>query len=195
MTTADKPDTVGSCSNTVTTSDTPNGPQPPQNHRPAPEPPTAPRTAASGQHSPHDEAATPAAPVTELRAATAKLRALAAGLPTEHWGDRPWHTEECSDTDGTSPCPCIVAQGEYQEFDQPQIPPVQYVADAETPAHAAYIAAMHPGVAILLAKWLDLEADVIAARTAEDGSGEHAVDLAGDHALALARLIHGEEAR
>ncbi|WP_170313992.1 hypothetical protein [Streptomyces filamentosus] len=35
-----------------------------------------------------------------------------------------------------------------------QDPPVQYVADAETPEHAAYIALMHPGVSHALADLL-----------------------------------------
>ncbi|GAA0501012.1 hypothetical protein [Streptomyces olivaceiscleroticus] len=91
----------------------------------------------------------------ELRAAATKLRKLVADLPATGWGDRPWHAEECSDTDNFESCACIVAQGEYREFDQPQDPPIQYVADAETVEHANYIATMHPGVSSMLADWLD----------------------------------------
>jgi hypothetical protein len=83
-------------------------------------------------------------PGNKIRTAATTLRKLINEVPNEHWGDRPWHTEECSDTDDMSPCPCIVAQGERREFDQPQIPPIQYIADAETPELAAYIAAMGP---------------------------------------------------
>jgi hypothetical protein len=43
-----------------------------------------------------------------------------------------------------------------------------------------------------LAAWLDLEADVITARTAEDGHSDYAVDITGDHALAVADSILGE---
>lgn len=93
-------------------------------------------------------------PADELRTAADKVRKLIAAAPSEHWGNRPWHVEECSDTDTMEACPCIVAQGEYRDFDQPQDPPVQYVADAETPEFAAYIAAMHPGVGAALADWL-----------------------------------------
>lgn len=60
------------------------------------------------------------------------------------------------------------------------------------PWNAEYIALMQPAVGAALANWLNLEADVIEARTIEDGSDEFAVDLGGDHALIVARLINGE---
>lgn len=82
----------------------------------------------------------------EINTAADKLDELIDAVPRKDWGDRSWHVEECSDADTMKFCPCIVAQGEYREFNQPQNPPVQYVADAETPEHAAYIAAMDPGV-------------------------------------------------
>ncbi|WP_319052650.1 hypothetical protein [Streptomyces europaeiscabiei] len=93
-------------------------------------------------------------PADELRTAADKIRKLVAAIPNEDWGDRPWHAEECSDTELDS-CPCIVAQGERREFDQPQDPPIQYVADAEDPDFAAYIAAMGPPVARSLAAIFD----------------------------------------
>lgn len=96
-------------------------------------------------------------PAEELRAAADKLRRLIAAVPSEHWGDRPWHAEECSDSERNS-CPCIVAQGERRDFDQPQIPPIQYVADAETSELAAYIAAVGPPVGLAVAEWLDTAA-------------------------------------
>lgn len=100
-------------------------------------------------------------PADQLRAAAERLRDLREALPTEHWGDRPWQAEECSNTDDAppSPCPCIVSQGEYRDFDQPQDPPIQYIADAETPEFAAWIATMHPGVGEPLARLLDEIAD------------------------------------
>jgi len=119
----------------------------------------------------------------ELRTAAQRLRKLTGALPANDWGNRPWHAEECSDTDDMSSCPCIVAQGEYREFDQPQIPLIQYVADAETPEFAAYIAAMHPGVGLLLAEWLD-------------SAAEDAEQIGPDpHAVATARAINGGEPR
>jgi hypothetical protein len=122
-------------------------------------------------------------PADELRAAADRIRKLIEAVPSKHWGDRPWHAEECSDTDDMSPCPCIVAQGEYRDFDQPQTPPVQYVADAETPEHAAYIAAMHPGVGGALADWLDSWTGV---ELREDA----ALPEDARHALAVARAIN-----
>ncbi|MFC7794641.1 hypothetical protein [Streptomyces cinereoruber] len=120
-------------------------------------------------------------PADELRAAARKLRETLAALPTEDWGDRPWHVEECSDTECASACPCIVAQGEYQPFDQPQTPPIQYVADAETPECAAYIALMGPHVGRALVRVLDQAADALTG-----------VDVDADEpALTVARAING----
>ena len=99
-------------------------------------------------------------PADELRQAADTLEKLLAALPVDQWNGRPWHAEECSDTDDMTPCPCIVAQGEYRDFDQPQDPPIQYVADAENPEFAAFIAVMHPGVGAALADWLKKSAVV-----------------------------------
>ncbi|QCX81088.1 hypothetical protein C9F11_37525 [Streptomyces sp. YIM 121038] len=59
--------------------------------------------------------------------------------------------------------------------------------------HGQYAAAMDPTVGLALADWLDLEADVIAGRIAQDGTDEHAVAIDGDHALAVARAILGSQ--
>src|SRR5690606_6848263 len=129
-----------------------------------------------------------------------------AALPVDQWNGRPWHAEECSDTDDMTPCPCIVAQGEYRDFDQPQDPPIQYVADAENPEIAAFIAAMHPGVGAALAAWLDqaaryYEAGVQAAADVfrDDPAGREAFLTTGpgapsEHALAVARQINAASA-
>lgn len=61
--------------------------------------------------------------------------------------------------------------------------PAAMTATAST---AALISARLP-----LADWLELEADVIAAREAQPEGGEYAVDIGGDHALAVARAING----
>jgi hypothetical protein len=118
-------------------------------------------------------------PTDELRAAADRIRKLVSDLPENGWGDRPWHVEECSDTDDMSPCPCIVAQGEYREFDQPQEPLIQYVADAETVEYGAFIAVMHPGVGLALADWLEWQARAL--------NGGIAIP---DAALAVARQIN-----
>ncbi|MFD4795972.1 hypothetical protein [Streptomyces anulatus] len=128
---------------------------------------------------------TPAAdrPADQLRAAAEKLRAAAAAVPSDDWGTRAWHVEECSDTDTMESCPCIVAQGEHKEFDQPQVPLIQYVADAETTEHAAWIALMHPGVGLVVAAWLDAAAEYY---TPGPTHPTHVV-----HALAVARQLLG----
>jgi hypothetical protein len=58
---------------------------------------------------------------------------------------------------------------------------------------AAYIAAMHPGVGALLAQLLEVEADVVAARTAQDGTEDYALDYGSNYLLDIARLINGTE--
>ncbi|WP_329217401.1 hypothetical protein [Streptomyces microflavus] len=126
-------------------------------------------------------------PADLLRAAAEKLRAAAAVVPSDDWGTRPWHVEECSDTDTMESCPCIVAQGEHKEFDQPQVPLIQYVADAETTEHAAWIALMHPGVGLALADWLEREASHVVTY----GPGG---TFADPHALAVARQLLGTSA-
>ncbi|MEU8469549.1 hypothetical protein AB0F30_16775 [Streptomyces sp. NPDC029006] len=126
-------------------------------------------------------------PADEMREAAQTIRKLITALPAEHWGNRPWQAEECSDTDDMTPCPCIVSQGEYREFDQPQIPPIQYVADAETPEFATYIAAMHPGVGTALADWLDAEAATWAGD--EDHNRCTPQTCTSEAALAVARAI------
>lgn len=135
-------------------------------------------------------------PADEITTAATRLRTLASALPANDWGDRPWHAEECNDTDDTNPCPCIVAQGEYREFDQPQIPLIQYVADAENPEYAAYIAAIHPGVGLALGELLDAAAGL--ARAYPEMAHDHDRPACDDYtcdvmgrALALARAING----
>lgn len=125
-------------------------------------------------------------PADEMRAAADKLRKLIAAVPSERWGDRPWHAEECTDTDTMEGCPCIVAQGEDRDFDQPQDPPIQYVADAETAEFAAYIAAMHPGVGTALAEWLDATAESLDKTTHPEWQ-----EMVAPHPLATARALLG----
>ncbi|MEV5854695.1 hypothetical protein [Streptomyces anulatus] len=128
-------------------------------------------------------------PADQLRAAAEKLRAASAAVPSDDWGNRPWHVEECSDTDTMESCPCIVAQGEHREFDQPQVPLIQYVADAETTEHAAWIALMHPGVGLAMAAWLDAEAATWAGDEVHNSCSTQSCTL--DAALAVARQLLG----
>ena len=64
-------------------------------------------------------------------------------------------------------------------------------AKARPMVWSQYAAAMHPAVGVALAGRLDIEADIVDARTAQDGTGEYAVDAGGDHFLDIARLING----
>jgi hypothetical protein len=121
-------------------------------------------------------------PSQELAAAAETLRQLTAAIHAPDLDDQSWHTEECAD-DEQGNCPCIVAQGaiglEYGSV------PLYYVADAETPEVAAYIAAMGPNVGALLADWLDDEARRLAATALPDWQ-----DVVSPHALAVARAVN-----
>lgn len=105
----------------------------------------------------------------ELRTAAAKLTALLDALD-----DRgPWHTEPCASTERA---PCIVAYGRTSDQGPPTA--LHYVADAETPEHAAYLAALHPGTGRALAKWLESWTGVDFNEHAAMGDLAYALDLA-----------------
>jgi hypothetical protein len=93
-------------------------------------------------------------PADELRAAAQKIRDLAAAVKVNNHSDLPWHVEECA-SEERGDCPCIVAQGRSSYHHDEPPTPLFYVADAETPELAAYIAALHPAVGTALADWLD----------------------------------------
>ncbi|MER5875539.1 hypothetical protein ABT119_06360 [Streptomyces sp. NPDC001910] len=127
--------------------------------------------------------------MTELRDAVAKLR-----KHVKHATDGPWVTSSVWSPRATSTSAVyslahptatveseVVASGKIRSG----------YGGIRQPWNAEYIALMQPAVGKALADMLELEADVIAARIAQDGSDEHAVDLSGDHALTLARLING----
>lgn len=125
---------------------------------------------------------TPESTAAVLRRAAEKIQKLVGALPKTGWGDRPWDVTECSDEEAGE-CPCIVYQGEYSPLTEPQVPHIQYVADAEGPAFAAWIAAMHPLVGIALADWLD-------------SAAEDAETIGLDpFAVAVARAFLGSEVR
>ncbi|MFJ3289929.1 hypothetical protein ACIPMW_32175 [Streptomyces sp. NPDC086669] len=125
---------------------------------------------------------TPKVPLdTELRTAAQTLCELAERATHE---DRPhWNTGH---TLG-SRSPVVV--------DHPETPSVlieTYAARLE--AVNRYIAAMDPSVGAALAELLEAEADVVAARIAQDGTDEYAADFGTHHLLQIARLINGEGA-
>ena len=111
-------------------------------------------------------------PAAELLAAAEKLRAIATVV-----GD-PDHTDQCGDKD-RGECPCIVAQGHNTKAGGPTTS-LNYIADAEHPDLAAYIALMHPGVGIAVAGWLEAESGCL--------SGP---DVMSPPALAVARQVLG----
>lgn len=121
-------------------------------------------------------------PAETLQAAAAqKLRALATAVESEDHPGLPWHTEGCADEERGN-CPCIVGRGWRSYHDEPPTA-MFYVADAETPELAAYIAAMHPGVGLALADWLEWQAAALV-------EGRIAIP---DAALAVARQLLGTE--
>lgn len=128
-------------------------------------------------------------PVTELRDAVAKLR-----KHVKHATGSPWHTSSVWSPRATSTSAVyshahpagsvdseVVASGKIRSG----------YGGIREPWNAEYIALMQPAVGKALADLLALEADVIEARAIEDGSDTFAVDISGDHALAIARLING----
>ncbi|NUQ95191.1 MAG: hypothetical protein HOY79_01065 [Streptomyces sp.] len=128
--------------------------------------------------------------VAELRAAVAKLR-----KHVKHATDGPWVTSTVWSPRATSTSAVyshahptgsveseVVASGKIRSG----------YGGIREPWNAEYIALMQPAVGKALTDWLELEADVIAARIDEDGTDDYAVDLDGDHALTIARLINGE---
>jgi hypothetical protein len=123
-------------------------------------------------------------PAETLRKAAALMRGRAEALANDDWPALPWAVTECSDKEAGE-CPCIVYQGEYGPYTEPQAPPIQYVCDAESAGFAEWIASMHPILGIALAGLLET--------TALCGCEED-----DDHwpqksaALAFARLFLGE---
>lgn len=128
-------------------------------------------------------------PVMEIRDAVAKLR-----KHVKHATDGPWVTSSVWSPRGTATSAVyshahpagsveseVVASGKIRSG----------YGGIRQPWNAEYIALVQPAVGAALANWLDLEADVIATRVAEDGDVALAVDISGDHALAIARLING----
>ena len=68
----------------------------------------------------------------------------------------------------------------------------EVISESSDQAHADYIAAMHPGVALALADWLDDEAGFIDAIKAH-ADGDPSV--LAPHALAVADAVLGSEQR
>ena len=130
-------------------------------------------------------------PLAELRSAVVKLR-----KHVKHATDGPWVTSSVWSPRATATSAVyshahpagsvdseVVASGRIKSG---------YGGIRET-WNAEYIALLQPALGAALADWLHLVADIVEARAAHDGTDEWAVDIEGDHALIVARLINGEE--
>lgn len=145
----------------------------------------------------------PRTPAAELRAAAEKLRKLAAqaddGPWETTWREQQYHLDGYRDGELHPIAEWTYAIATWE----PKVREER--ADCDT-ASADYMAAMHPGVGLALADWLDAEARGIEAVThlaeLHDGHIEVSVETAPDgrpcyaysahqHALAVARALNG----
>jgi hypothetical protein len=128
----------------------------------------------------------------ELRNAAAKLR-----KHVKHATDSPWHARPVWSPDAVSTSAVyshahptgtvdseVVASGRIRSG----------YGGIRNPWNAEYIALMQPAVGAALAQLLDVEADVVAARIAQDRTEDYAADYGTGYLLDIARLINGEEA-
>jgi len=127
----------------------------------------------------------------ELRNAAAKLR-----KHIKHATDGPWVTSSVWSPRATSTSAVyshahpagtvdseVVASGRIRSG----------YGGIRNPWNAEYIALMQPAVGTALVQLLEVEADVVAARIAEDGTDDYALDYGTNYVLDIARLINGEE--
>lgn len=138
-----------------------------------------------------------------LRRAASRIKeaAQAADLSAHTFWPDPWKVEASVARDGSEPLD-IVSQGDTWRG------AVQYIADAETPAYAAWIAMMSTHLADPLAKMLEAEADGLdsihqaADHVWKESTPQNDRDRAKfldeampkfTHSIALARVILAEE--
>lgn len=114
----------------------------------------------------------------ELRAAADKLRRLAKNAPAGPWTCVHRYRRNSEHI-------------AHSEVHQPS--GAQRLYRPGQTAEAEYIAAMNPSVGALLANLLDVEADVVAARTAQDGTEDYAADYGTNYLLDMARLINSTQ--
>ncbi|WP_435215818.1 hypothetical protein [Streptomyces sp. bgisy034] len=130
-------------------------------------------------------------PVAELRAAVAKLR-----KHVKHATDGPWVTSSVWSPRATATSAVYSHAHPAGSVDSEVVASGRIKSGyggIREPWNAEYIALMQPAVGAALADWLHLVADIVEARAAQDGTDEWALDIEGDHALIVARLINGEE--
>jgi len=128
---------------------------------------------------------------TELRNAAAKLR-----KHLKHATDSPWVASSVWSPDAVS------TSAVYSHAHPTATVESEVVASGRIrsgyggirePWNAEYIALMQPAVGAALAKLLEVEADVVAARVAEDGTDDYAADFGTGYLIEIARLINGDE--
>lgn len=117
-------------------------------------------------------------PADELKAAAAKIRAVAASAT-----ESPWEIWQDLNHQGFI---TIGDQAGVLTAELPEADDCNPVAHVYTGGDADYIAAMHPGVGLLLADWLDQEAKRITCASSTAGQV-----IVGRRALAVARAILG----
>ncbi|MER5461629.1 hypothetical protein ABT010_13265 [Streptomyces sp. NPDC002668] len=118
-----------------------------------------------------------ATPEVELRAAAAKLRGLASKATTGICPD--WIYSAVRHI--ARNCNVDCSHDDHQSYEQPE-----WDRYEDSP----YIAAMHPGVGLALAQWLETEAETWAGDEVHSRCSEKACTL--EAALAVARQILGD---
>jgi hypothetical protein len=129
---------------------------------------------------------------TELRNAAAKLR-----KHVKHATDSPWVTSSVWSPRATATSAVYSHAHPAGSIDSEVVASGKIrpgYGGIREPWNAEYIALMQPAVGAALASLLDVEADVVAARIAQDGIEDYAADFGTNYLLDIARLINGEEA-
>ena len=124
-------------------------------------------------------------PADELRAAAEKLRKLAAYATPAPWTWKRWHSDTCPADCDDPTCFLLIVGSPYGPVGDADVDRDVFAVERSVhergESDAAYIAAMHPGVGELLAKWLE-------------SAAEDAEQIGADHrAVAVARAINGGE--
>jgi hypothetical protein len=143
-------------------------------------------------------------PAETLRRAAEKARGLAAAATPG-----PWQTHDTHLPVGGHTATVLSGEGNDTEL-RAWLPTWDHEPWSEVHNvwnDAAYIAALHPGVALLIADWLDAEADcheggmtvsqALCGMASDIGAGEYRIQVAAstlDQAVAVARALLGEEA-
>lgn len=129
---------------------------------------------------------------TELRNSAAKLR-----KHVKHATDGPWVTSSVWSPRATSTSAVYSHAHPAGSVDSEVVASGRIkpgYGGIRQPWNAEYIALMQPAVGAALASLLEVEADVVASRIAQDGTDEYAADGGTGYLIDIARLINGEEA-